>query len=533
MSAVTRFQILRGTTAQRLAFIPLSGELIMDLENGFLYIGDGITFGGVLAAPLAASTDKIIIVVRNESGVAIPKGHPVGIVGATGGGTALVAAADAANLNSLPAIGLTEVAIPNNSIGTVIIEGSVGNMDTSAFADGDSVFVAVGGGLTSTKPVEPNFIQNIATVLNSHITNGVVRVQVGSVVDLPNLPNNHIPIGQTGGNTTTVDADDKIAANAAVVAANAAVVAAQADIDAHEARTDNPHSVTKAQVGLGNADNTSDVDKPVSTAQAAAIAVVQSDIDAHEARTDNPHSVTKAQVGLGNVDNTSDANKPVSTATQTALNLKYDASNPNGYETPAQLNARDTANRARANHTGTQLAATISDFAATVRSTVLTGLSLASTAAVVAADSILVAIGKLQAQLNLLLNPATTIVTATGNTTTTSTTDVAIDSMSITPPAGTYQVWFTTTLTSNTSGANFFTSIYSGGVQATGSQLQSRPRVNASGGLGGNANLDLSCPVCNIAEVTVNGSQAIEARWRVSAGTATSLQRSMMIQRVR
>ena len=36
----------------------------------------------------------------------------------------------------------------------------------------------------------------------------------------------------------------------------------------------------------------------------------------------NPHSVTKSNVGLGNVDNTSDANKPVSTATQTALNSK-------------------------------------------------------------------------------------------------------------------------------------------------------------------------------------------------------------------
>ena len=60
---------------------------------------------------------------------------------------------------------------------------------------------------------------------------------------------------------------------------------------------------------MGNVDNTSDVNKPVSTAQAAAIAVVQSDVDAHEARTDNPHSVTKAQVGLGNV--TNDAQIPL------------------------------------------------------------------------------------------------------------------------------------------------------------------------------------------------------------------------------
>ena len=46
--------------------------------------------------------------------------------------------------------------------------------------------------------------------------------------------------------------------------------------------------------------------------------------DTHIARVDNPHGVTKAQVGLGNVDNTSDANKPVSNATQTALNGKQD-----------------------------------------------------------------------------------------------------------------------------------------------------------------------------------------------------------------
>lgn len=45
-------------------------------------------------------------------------------------------------------------------------------------------------------------------------------------------------------------------------------------------------------------------------------------IQAHIAATSNPHSVTKAQVGLGSVDNTSDAAKPVSTATQTALDGK-------------------------------------------------------------------------------------------------------------------------------------------------------------------------------------------------------------------
>lgn len=46
----------------------------------------------------------------------------------------------------------------------------------------------------------------------------------------------------------------------------------------------------------------------------------------HASNTSNPHSVTKAQVGLSNADNTADSAKPVSTAQQTALDLKLNAS---------------------------------------------------------------------------------------------------------------------------------------------------------------------------------------------------------------
>lgn len=51
---------------------------------------------------------------------------------------------------------------------------------------------------------------------------------------------------------------------------------------------------------------------------------VDDKIDTHIADVNNPHSVTKTQVGLGNCDNTSDADKPVSTAQQTALDGKVD-----------------------------------------------------------------------------------------------------------------------------------------------------------------------------------------------------------------
>ncbi len=52
------------------------------------------------------------------------------------------------------------------------------------------------------------------------------------------------------------------------------------------------------------------------------ITSIGNDLDDHVQDYNNPHQVTKAQIGLGNVDNTSDANKPISSAVNTALNLK-------------------------------------------------------------------------------------------------------------------------------------------------------------------------------------------------------------------
>ena len=64
----------------------------------------------------------------------------------------------------------------------------------------------------------------------------------------------------------------------------------------------------------------------IAQAKKSEVMDVDSKVDTHVAREDNPHGVTKAQVGLGNVDNTSDADKPISIATQDALDLKVDYS---------------------------------------------------------------------------------------------------------------------------------------------------------------------------------------------------------------
>lgn len=100
----------------------------------------------------------------------------------------------------------------------------------------------------------------------------------------------------------------------------------------------------KADIGLGNVDNTSDANKPVSTATQTALDA-KAPINS-PTFTGSVSGITKSMVGLGNVDNTSDANKPVSTATQTALNLKADLDSPTFTGTPsaptAAANTRTT-----------------------------------------------------------------------------------------------------------------------------------------------------------------------------------------------
>lgn len=80
-------------------------------------------------------------------------------------------------------------------------------------------------------------------------------------------------------------------------------------LDAHIGNKSNPHNVTKAQIGLGNVQNLAPADMPVSTAQATAIAdakaagtKAQTDLKAHANRSDNPHNVTRAQLGLATTD---------------------------------------------------------------------------------------------------------------------------------------------------------------------------------------------------------------------------------------
>ena len=89
-------------------------------------------------------------------------------------------------------------------------------------------------------------------------------------------------------------------------------------------------SATTSQAGLMSSSDKTKLDGLKDQAGITSdINAVQTNLETHINNKSNPHKVTKDQVELGNVDNTSDANKPISNATQNALNSKFNASDGN------------------------------------------------------------------------------------------------------------------------------------------------------------------------------------------------------------
>jgi hypothetical protein len=119
--------------------------------------------------------------------------------------------------------------------------------------------------------------------------------------------------------------------------------------------------------------------------------------------------------------------------------------------------------------------------------------------------------------------PDVTVASATATTTTTSAVATQMDSMTLTPVAGTYLVWFSSSLRHSTNAASIFTTIDAGG-----SIVQASSMTFVRGLAQGDVGSSFTCQ----AVVTVNGAQAIRGLWRTDAATATALERQLIIMRV-
>ena len=141
------------------------------------------------------SAERIELEVRFDE--AVVKGDPLYITGYNNGQNRItVAKADASDSAKMPSIGLADAAYSTNDNGKALTMGSLVDVDTSSFSEGDVLYVAAAGGLTSTKPTGSNLIQNIGKVGRSNLNNGeIVVMAIGRSNDVPNLPTGKFFIG--------------------------------------------------------------------------------------------------------------------------------------------------------------------------------------------------------------------------------------------------------------------------------------------------------------------------------------------------
>ena len=201
---------------------------------------------------------------------------------------------------------------------------------------------------------------------HSQLTSGNPHNVTKSDVGLSNVPNvttnNQTPTYTEASSNTALSSGETLAT------AFGKIAKAISSLISHLSNTSNPHSVTKAQVGLNNVPNVTTNNQTPTYTEASSntalssgetlatafgkIAKAISSLISHLSNTSNPHSVTKSQVGLGNVDNTADANKSVNYAASagSATNATYATkigsssshSSIGGTSTPVYVNSNGT-----------------------------------------------------------------------------------------------------------------------------------------------------------------------------------------------
>ena len=156
-----------------------------------------ISFANLSAGISVGNATQLQFTALNSTGSTITKGSAVYISGHTT--ETQIAPADNTSAASMPAFGIVSDDILNGDTGVVIISGEVSGINTSAFSDGDELYVGTAGALTDTKPTGTALIQKIAKVSKAAASGELLVMGAGRVNDLPNLPDGNIWIGDSSG----------------------------------------------------------------------------------------------------------------------------------------------------------------------------------------------------------------------------------------------------------------------------------------------------------------------------------------------
>jgi hypothetical protein len=156
--------------------------------------------GGAISGYYDLHAGALWELAKNVSGAQIEKGTPVYLVSRTG--THIdVAPADASNSAKMPAIGVAQDQIAINAEGYIHTMGTVTGVNTNSATVGQTVYVASGGGFTTTKPSNPNLIQNMGRVTKAANNGEILVLGPGRSNDVPALANKTVLIGNSSGVT--------------------------------------------------------------------------------------------------------------------------------------------------------------------------------------------------------------------------------------------------------------------------------------------------------------------------------------------
>lgn len=177
-NALARFDTTTGKLIQT-SVVPLSDTGVFTIPaaatptaaNGNLYYsttgGNALNFQNQEFADVTQQLGRQVwLEGRNASGFTITKGQAVYINGAAVGGVPAIVRAQANADVTSRAVGLAVHDIENASTGYVCVSGMVFNVNTTGFANGDTLYLSstVAGGLQNTKPALPNFVVKIGQV---------------------------------------------------------------------------------------------------------------------------------------------------------------------------------------------------------------------------------------------------------------------------------------------------------------------------------------------------------------------------------
>lgn len=277
------------------------------------------------------SSEKLEFIGKNSTGVTIAKNKVVYISGATGQKPNITLADASLEITSSKTIGITRTSIANNSDGYVITHGTIHDIDTSAFADGNALWLSeTAGEITNVVPSEPAHAVFIGYVAYAHPTAGRIILHIQNGYELNELHGVSVS-SEVNNDVLRYESSTGLWKNQQIETASSSQkgLLSSTDWTTFNNKQDllgfTPENVANKSTDLTASATKYPTVDAVNTGLGLKENTITAGTTSQYYRGDKTfQTLDKTAVGLGNCDNTSDADKPISSATQTALNAKQD-----------------------------------------------------------------------------------------------------------------------------------------------------------------------------------------------------------------